>query len=458
MKAYEITKKLLYETKPVLRKVEDQTWDAMTQVEEYEDIKTSMLWRSNVPGSGAPESIMAAMVQALENRGYEIPGAIDLVIKGLEYHDNKNFIELHKITSLLFEKLNNANIVENHSYWKYNIYESFEDYEKVIDWPDPIKVDVSTKKFLDQTKAGWVSQMIGAAAGTQVEGYVTDNLYEVFGDVTEFLREPTTYNDDLTFELSFLNAFNKKGYEVSSRDIALEWIGLVPAGWSAEDIALRNIKYGIMPPESGRLNNPFNEWIGAQMRGAVCGMVAPGDVKMAATLAWQDGEVSHANNGIFGEVFNAILVSLAYVNDDVRQILIKGINLIPNDSEYYSVLEFAYNQCLNYENWIDAWKVCEKEYVKYNWIHAYPNAAAEIVALYYGNGDFNKTINIITMAGMDVDCNAAQIMTVIGVILGYDNIPKKWLHPAFENIVTYMRDFREISLDEIVEMTIDSIK
>jgi len=67
MKAYELTKKLLYETKPVLRKVEDQTWDVMGQIEGFEDMKTSMLWKSNVPGSGAPECIPAAMVQALEN-------------------------------------------------------------------------------------------------------------------------------------------------------------------------------------------------------------------------------------------------------------------------------------------------------------------------------------------------------------------------------------------------------
>ena len=68
---------------------------------------------------------------------------------------------------------------------------------------------------------------------------------------------------------------------------------------------------------SATLNNPWREWIGAQMRGSVCGMVAPGNPLLAAQLAWTDGTVSHVNNGVLGEVFNAILVSLAYVEDDV---------------------------------------------------------------------------------------------------------------------------------------------
>jgi len=46
----------------------------------------------------------------------------------------------------------------------------------------------------------------------------------------------------------------------------------------------------------------------------------------------------------------------------------------------------------------------------------YPNAAAEVVALYFAGDDFNKCMNIIAMCGQDVDCNAAQIATIYGVM------------------------------------------
>lgn len=97
-----------------------------------------------------------------------------------------------------------------------------------------------------------------------VEGYTSENLKKTFGDVKEFLREPNTYNDDITFELAFLDAFSKKGYEVTSEDIALAWVGLIPCGWSAEELAIRNIKNGIFPPESGTHCNPFND--GSELR------------------------------------------------------------------------------------------------------------------------------------------------------------------------------------------------
>jgi ADP-ribosylglycohydrolase len=50
--------------------------------------------------------------------------------------------------------------------------------------------------------------------------------------------------------------------------------------------------------------------IGAAMRAAVCGALAPGNPRKAAELAWKDGRISHHNNGILAEVFNAVLVSM----------------------------------------------------------------------------------------------------------------------------------------------------
>ena len=42
-------------------------------------------------------------------------------------------------------------------------------------------------------------------------------------------------------------------------------------------------------------------------------------------------------------------------------------------------------------------------------IHAYPNAAAEVVALYFCENDYDKLVSLIAMCGLDVDCNAAQV-------------------------------------------------
>ena len=245
---------------------------------------------------------------------------------------------------------------------------------------------------------------------------------------------------------------------MTSDDIAESWIGLVPRGWSAEDVALRNIGLGIYPPQSGIRSNPWREWIGAQMRGAIIGMVAPANPKEAARLAWIDGCVSHHNNGIIGEIFNAVLVSLAFVTSDVKTLLYKAAQCISDKSEFYTVVKFSLDACEKCDNYYDAWKLCEEKYREYNWIHAYPNAAAEIVAIWFSDGDFDKAMNAIAMVGQDVDCNGAQMANIYGIMNGLDSIDDRWIAPVGDQIKSYVRGMEEFSLRDLAQMTVDAAR
>ena len=160
---------------------------------------------------------------------------------------------------------------------------------------------------------------------------------------------------------------------------------------------------------------PVDEWIGGQMRGTICGMVAPGRAREAARLAYMEAEVSAAGNGILGEVFNAVLAARAYTLADTRELLVSTCALFSTETEYGAVLAFALEACRTSPDWQTAWARCDAEYVEYNWIHVYPNAAAQVVALWFGEGDFDRTLEIICGIGHDVDCNAAQILCVIGI-------------------------------------------
>lgn len=459
MKAWEIASNLYQNAKPIVLSKEEQTWEVNNDVSKFYDDNLMLDWTSHVPGSGAPEKIMVAAVQALENRGYLVSErGYELLHKGIKAQAKGDIISLHKISSQLRYELNHAEKDESSEYWKYHYYTSFEEYLEQVTFPDAVSVDIYSEKFRDQLEASWLSQMIGGAMGTMVEGYTAKNLQEAFGDIYDYLREPNTFNDDITFELAFLEVFKEKGYSITSKDIALSWVGLIPCGWSAEELALRNIKAGLFPPESGRYHNPFNEWIGAQMKAGICGMVAPGNPKLAAELAWKDGEIAHANNGILGEVFNAVMTSLAFGCSDIKEILKTAAKAIPKDSEYYSVIMFAFDCCQKYSNWRDALHDCEEKYKEYNWIHAYPNLCCEIIALWYGESDYTKTLHIITMCGVDVDCNAGMIMPILGIIKGTGIIPPKFMHEAFLTLETYMRGHQKIALKDLVDDTLYSIQ
>lgn len=454
MKAWERSKKLLYEGVPVHLEDDNETiWEEQADgPEKLFDMLNKIHWHSNVPGSQAEESICTAAIQATENKGMIVDNTDELLERGFKAYDNNQMAELQKATTAVFEACMNARKDENSPYWNQKFYDSFEEYEKAVKFPAKVEVDMGDE-LVRKEHAGWLCQIIGGAFGTCIEGYVTDNIYKKYGIVDRYIRKPNTYNDDITYELALLLAYDEFGKGTTSKDIAHEWLARVPTGWSAEDCALTNLRAGILPPESGRFNNPFNEWIGAQMRGAICGQLYPGDPYMAAKCAWQDAEISHARNGILGEVFNAVMTSMAFYETDIRKIVKDAVELMPADSEYGQVVRFALEQCENNDDYLKAWRPCESKYDHYNWIHAYPNACAEIVALWFGEGDFTKTLSICGMCGQDVDCNAAQLITVVGIIKGIDFIPEYWVKPIGDNLDTYCRELKKLKISELAKWT-----
>jgi ADP-ribosylglycohydrolase len=458
MHAWEIERKLIEEAIPVIVEEEEQTWSAIANIELSSDQKVRLMWNSHVPGSGAPECLMAGAVQSMENMGYKVEHLELPLFEGLEALRKNDMAKLHLITSKIFYELHHLTKDKTSPFWQYRIYDTWEQLEAQMNFPEYQPYDTKGIDFLVKIYEGWLCQICAGAFGTAIEGYCTERLKEKFGEIYTYVRKPNTYNDDITYELAFLEAFKIKGYKLTSQDIAEQWIALIPFGWSAEDIALTNLRLGIYPPESGYLHNPFREWIGAQMRGAICGMVAPGNPKEAARLAFLDGVISHHNNGVLGEIFNAVMVSLAFAEKDVRVLVQKALEALPKDSEYYEILKYAFDLCQKEKSYEIAWRACEEKLKKYNWVHAYPNAAAELIALWYGNGDFDLTMHIIAMEGQDVDCNGAQIATVLGVMQGEGCISEKWVEPIGDGLDTYVRGMKRLKISELAQYTVDCVK
>lgn len=456
--AWEREHELMRSAEPVLREEDETTWNAIEGLEKQQDALIRMQWYNQVPGSAAPERLMLAAVQALENRGMRVPGWRALVDEGLAALEADDVPRLIRAHSALQEALAAAEPDPASPYWNYERYESWEAFENAASLSRKSGYTEPREQYLERVYAGWLGQIVGGALGTSIEGYTAEKLRERYGEIRGYLTSPSTFNDDITFELAFLKALEERGGDMSARDIALYWVSLIPFGWSAELVALRNLEEGFLPPASATHRNPFSEWIGAQMRGAVCGLVAPGNAREAARLAWMDGSISHINNGIIGEVFNAILVACAFVESDVRVILEEAVAALPPKAEYREVVASALDACREAGSWQEAWSRCEERYRPYNWVHAYPNACAEVIALWFGKGDFDETLHIVAMEGQDVDCNAAQIMTVLGVIQGADAIDSRWTDPIGDTLYTYVRTMKTMSIRGLAEWTVEGAR
>src|SRR6056297_664378 len=266
--------------KIVYEREEDWTQSDSTKIND-DHIKT--LWYSKAPGSGAPASVLAGAIQATRNLGYNVDEASKIFFK---YKDSEDITLLAENLSYIFYLLNNAKKDENSDYWNYTVYSSLDQYLSSL----PKGLDINKNVFDIEEKIyyGWIGQIAAGSLGTALEGYSRKRINEKFKKIDKYLKPISTYNDDLTFQIALMAALDEKGKDITSADIAKSWVGLIPFGWSAEDIALKNLRLGIYPPESGLRSNPYREWIGGQMRGSICGMINPARPLAAAKLAYID--------------------------------------------------------------------------------------------------------------------------------------------------------------------------
>ena len=432
------------------------TWEGVDEFERFYDFLLKLFWQSRVPGSGAWDSMMVGAVQSVENMGRDVEEAEILLEEGFYALERSDMPKLREITSYIYYLLNNAPIIEGHPYHSFRRPLTWDEISK--DFPRDPYPKLSDDLIREKVYGGWIGQISGASMGTFLEGYLSEQLIKVFGKrLGTYLTTPDTTNDDITYEIAFLLTYREKGDKITSEDIARKWIAHIPFGWSAEYIALENLRKGIYPPQSGQLSNPYREWIGAQMREMVAGLLAPANPKKAAWFAFLDARISHEGNGVYGGIHSALLTSLAFLYKDPRELVLKVNEYIPRETEFAYIVKHAIDWCREEGDWKGVYKRTREHLKKYHWIHLYPNTVAVICALWFGEGDFDKTMNIIASFGYDVDCNAGEVGTILGVQLGINNIDKKWYAPFNGMITTYMTGYKELKIENLVNMTVENL-
>ena len=135
-KAWEMARELFLQAAPVIRSEEEQTWEDNLDVSVFYDQILSLDWGSNVPGSGAPEKIMVAAVQALENRGYRVSQrGYRYLSDGLKAFEQKDYVLLHEYSALLRRELAEAEMDPDSDYWNYRYYRTFAEYLEEVTFP-----------------------------------------------------------------------------------------------------------------------------------------------------------------------------------------------------------------------------------------------------------------------------------------------------------------------------------
>jgi ADP-ribosylglycohydrolase len=309
--------------------------------------------------------------------------------------------------------------------------------------------------ILDRIHGGWLGKNIGGALGGPVEGWTREGIAKTYGEITDYVQKPpSTLNDDTAYEILALHVVEQKGRDFTSRDLALEWVERLPKAYTAEEVALANLKRGIMPPESGLVDNPYREWIGAQMRGEVWGLLCPGRPADAVAYAYRDAVISNDRNGVYGELYDAALIAAAFVERDPRRLLEVGLGFVPARSRFTEVVGDSIRWCDESSSWQEAWEKAARSHAgKYHPVHTFPAICAVVIGLLFGDGDFERAACITTMCGLDTDCSAGQTAAILGVIYGASRIPAKWKDPIGDDFETYVIGFERLKSSEVAGWT-----
>ena len=297
--------------------------------------------------------------------------------------------------------------------------------------------------------AGWLAKLAGIRLGAPIEGWTYEKIAAEIGEIDGYITDLTRFaaDDDSNGPMIFIRALNDYSLDVTPEEIGRTWLNYTPYehgmfwwggyGISTEHTAYLNLAAGISAPRSGSISQngaAVAEQIGGQIFIDTWGLIFPGDPVRAAEYARRAASVSHDGNGIYGGMFVAAAIALAYDEHDIKKIIEGALKYIPDNCEYARAVRAV---AIFHEEFPDDWRECFK-YVHDNWgydrypgnCHIIPNAAVMALAMYYGEGDFSRTLNICCMCGWDTDCNVGNVATILGVMNGLEVIDyDKWLAP-----------------------------
>ena len=307
-------------------------------------------------------------------------------------------------------------------------------------------ITITKEQLLDKIKGGWAGQTIGCTYGGPTEfryrGRIIPDEEQIKwpdGYIKWYFDNGPGLYDDIYMDLTFLEVLHRSGFETPVDSFALAFAHAGYMLWHANQAARYNILNGVMPPQSGHWkNNPHADDIDYQIEADYAGLIHPGLPNAVSALSDKIGHIMNYGDGWYGGVFVGAMYSQAFIYNDIKTIVTEALKTIPRKSNFYSCISDIIKWHEAYPNdWKRTWQLCQDKYADEKGcpegvknpldIDASLNAAYIVIGLLYGEGDFDRTLEISTRCGQDSDCNPSSAGGVLGCMIGYNKIPQKWM-------------------------------
>jgi len=297
-----------------------------------------------------------------------------------------------------------------------------------------MKLKIGRDLYWDKVYGCWLGKNAGGTLGGPLEDlYGREEMFDVWWYPK--LVEGGIPNDDLEIQLVWLQALRDRGIHLTARDLAEYWLDCILYNPDEYGIHKTNLRKGLQPPVSGWYNNWFKNCMGNPIRSEIWACIAPAAPNIAAKYAYQDAICDHAGGeSVYGEIFNAVIESAAFVISDRVRLVEIGLSAIPEDSLTSKAIRIALEAYLKGLDWREA-----REQVKravYSPIAQYSpiNLGFQTIGLLYGE-DFGDAICKAVNCGWDTDCTGATVGAIWGIIYGGKGLPEKWTKPLGDAVI-----------------------
>jgi ADP-ribosylglycohydrolase len=258
-------------------------------------------------------------------------------------------------------------------------------------------------------------------------------------------------DDDITYTLLGLLILEDHGIDFTTADVGKAWLKYLPVACTAEKVALANLRAGVDWKQVGLKDNPYVEWIGADIRSDPWGYAAPAWPEKAAELAYRDAYISHRHGGIYGEMYFAAAIAAGFAVDDPLEACRIALSEIPRRSRVYEGVRWALDVAGRVKDYRHGRKLVDEKFPGMHIVHTVNNAALTIFGLALGGTDVTKVIGNTVAMGLDNDCTAATAGSIVGAVVGAEGIPAHWSRPFHNKIRTYMKGREWFAVPDVVK-------
>ena len=303
----------------------------------------------------------------------------------------------------------------------------------------PKKIELTKDQLYDKIRGGWAGKFIACTYGGPTE--FKYNYKIIPNDIELGLKRfPKHYKqtgmfgclyDDLYLDITFLDIYEKFGFNAPRREFKKALAESEYPLWCANLKARTDYFDGNIDPNkpTSWQTNGNSDDIDFQIEADYAGLMSPANVATALKYAEVAGRAINDSDGYYCGAYVSAMYSLAFVFDKPQEIVEHASKILPPESITYEIVsDIIKNYKENKTDWKKAWKDFHRKYSaqRKGGIYAPYNLAYVVIGLLYGDGDFDKTMDISTRCGLDSDCNPATACGILATITGYSKIPEQW--------------------------------